>query len=210
MLARSVMPLPRGLLQKLKGLVIANGLNGELQAAFNHVGKLGHIQPTGKGAAVRNFDNVKSNTENQSGGVLFGGSLSQLALQHRAMSTIDIGKLGYIIENATTDAILREMIKPIVVNIDAGNASHYVRANKDAEIDGLSLLMLWCSGDEPLSERLKAVAADLVFEARKLGDGSKVFSAQFDLISLEENERNVIGVSTWRMCLFFCRLSKEN
>ena len=124
----ATMPLPRGLLQKLKSLVIANGINGELQAAFNYVGQLGHIQPTGKRAAVRNFDNVKSNTENQSGGVLFGGSLSQMALQQRAMSTIDIGKLGYIMENATTDASLREMIKPIIVNIDAGSAVLFTEA----------------------------------------------------------------------------------
>ena len=46
-LMNAPMPLPRGLLQKLKSLVIANGINGELQAAFNYVGQLGHIQPTG-------------------------------------------------------------------------------------------------------------------------------------------------------------------
>ena len=181
--------------------MIANGLNVELQAAFTHVRKLGHIPPIGKRAAFRNYENVKINS--QSGSVLFGGSLSQLALQLRAIPTLDVGKLGYIIKNAVTDASLKDLMEPITVNIDAGNASNYVRVDKDAEVDGLCLLMHWCSDDAQLSERLKAVAADLVFDGRRMGDGTKVFAAKFDLMNQEEKKREVIGVSSWRMCLFF-------
>ena len=46
------------------------------------------------------------------------------------------------------------------------------------------------------------LASDLVFEGRRMGSGSQVFAAKFELMCLEEKSRACAGVSTWRTCLF--------
>ena len=193
-------PLPAGLQKKYTDLVLANGLAAELQAACTYVGSL-EIEPSGLMAPFYTHDDVKKLVQ-ATGTVMFAGSLSRLALQQRAITTLDFGKLNYIIETADTDAALHKLMDCIVVNVDASSPASYVRANCDAEIDGLCLLMHWCSNDTELTARLNMIAADLVFEGRALGEGSKLFAAKFDLMNAEEKRRKVIGVNMWRKCLF--------
>ena len=193
-------PLPAGLQKKYTDLVLANGLAAELQAACTYVGSL-EIEPSGHMAPFYTHDEVQMLIQ-ATGTVMFAGSLSRLALQQRAITTVDVGKLNYIIETADTDVALHKLMDCIVVNVDASSPASYVRANCDAEIDGLCLLMYWCSNDKELTARLNMIAADLVFEGRALGDGSKLFAAKFDLMNAEEKRRKVIGVNTWRTCLF--------
>ena len=56
--------------------------------------------------------------------------------------TVDFGQLGLILENADTDtALKKKLMGVIVVNVDAGGDSFFVRINKHAEVDALCLLM---------------------------------------------------------------------
>ena len=193
------MPLPEGLQKKYIALVGANGLQAELQAAYTYVNSL-EIVPTGIKVPVRTYDNVKVVIQ-ATGTAMFGGSLSQLDLQRRAINNPLTSKLHCIIGTAKTDSALNDLMDVIVVNVDAGNPSSYVRANKDAEVDALCLLMYWCSNDKALTARLNTIAADLIFDGRAMGDVSKVFSAKLNLMEAEES-RDVIGVSAWRKCQF--------
>ena len=196
-------PLPAGLQKKYTDLVLANGLAAELQAACTYVGSL-EIEPSGHMAPFYTHDEVQMLIQ-ATGTVVFAGSLSRLALQQRAITTIDVGKLNYIIETADTDVALHKLMDCIVVNVDASSPASYVRANCDAEIDGLVLLMHWCSNDKELTARLNMIAADLAFEGRAMGDVSNVFAerwAKRNLMEAEES-REVIGERAMRMCQFF-------
>ena len=90
----------------------------------------------------------------------------------------------------------------IVVNIEDGEQLRFNRANKDAEVDALCLLMYWNSTDQQVQSRLIALASDLVFHGRRLGAGSKVFAAKFDLMNADEKSREALAVSAWRKCIF--------
>ena len=193
-------PLPAGLQKKYTDLVLANGLAAELQAACTYVGSL-EIEPSGHMAPFYTHDEVQMLIQ-ATGTVMFAGSLSRLALQQRAITTIDVGKLNYIIETADTDVALHKLMDCIVVNVDASSPASYVRANNDAEVDALCLLMYWCRHDKALTARLNMIAADLAFEGRAMGDDTNVFRAKRNLMEAEES-RAVIGERAWRMCQFF-------
>ena len=100
---------------------MADSLAAELQAAYTYVRSLGQIKPAAVTCPVREYADIKKLMRTNSEGILFGGSLSQLDLKHRAISTIDFGKLSHILETADSDAALKSAMGPIVVNIAAGN-----------------------------------------------------------------------------------------
>ena len=78
----------------------------------------------------------------------------------------------------------------------------FKRANKDAEVDALCLLLFWNHTNSELQLRLTAIASDLVFLGRRLGQGSKVFAAKFEMMNAEEKSREAMSVSSWRKCIF--------
>ena len=96
----------------------------------------------------------------------------------------------------------------IVVNVDASSPASYVRANNDAEVDALCLLMYWCRHDKALTARLNMIAADLAFEGRAMGDDTNVFWAKRNLMEAEES-RGVIGERTVRRYLTLSRRLKQ-
>ena len=198
-----------GLIGKYRYHVMSNSIHAELQSAYTYVASL-NMMPVGTRAQICGYDDVKISLRTEPGGVRFSGSLSQLDLQHRAMTMLDFNQIGSIIEywlHQTHDMSL--MTEVITVNIDASNHSFYVRADRDAPIDAMCLLMYWCSGNWQLSERLKAAAADLVFVGRQLGNGSKVYAAKFDLMNQEATKRYVVGLSRCRQCIFLCEYFEQ-
>ena len=110
------MPLPAGLQKKYTDLVLASGLAAELQTACTYVGSL-EIEPSGHMAPFYTHDVVQKLIQ-ATGTVMFAGSLSRLAVQQRAITTLDFGKLNYIIETADTDSALHKLMDCIVVNVD--------------------------------------------------------------------------------------------
>ena len=69
-------------------------------------------------------------------------------MPEQAVSAIDSGRIAYIIEAATTPAQVKNLMGAIIVNIDGNDDSGSKRANKDAEVDALCLMMYWHQHDE--------------------------------------------------------------
>ena len=201
-LKSSPLPLPIDSADKFKKLVISGNLGEELNKSYQYVTALETMQPAGITVATREFADVKKLIADNAEGVMFSGTLSQLRVDERALSTIDYGRIGYIIESADNDAQLKTMLGVIMVNIEEGEQLRFMRANKDAEVDALCLLMYWNSQNRQVQSRLIALASDLVFHARRLGAGSKVFAAKFELMNADEKSREAMSVSAWRKCIF--------
>jgi len=187
-LKATVLPLPTDSADKFKKLVISGNLGEELNKSYQYVTALQKMQPAGITVATREFADVKKLVSDNAEGVMFSGTLSQLRVDERALSTIDYGRIGYIIESAENDAQLKNMLGVIIVNIEDGEQLHFMRANKDAEVDALCLLMYWNSQNKEVQSRLIALASDLVFHGRRLGAGSKVFAAKFELMNADEKK----------------------
>ena len=163
----SALPLNTDSKDKYKQLIISGKLGEELVKAYQHVKSLPAMVPAGITCGIRKFADVqKLVADNEES--MFSGSLSQLSVDDRALATIDFGRIGHVIESADTDLQLKSILGVITINIPEGKQQPFMRANKDAEVDALCLLMFWHSSNSQVLERLIAVASDLVFVGRRL------------------------------------------
>ena len=177
------LPLPTASAwSKFKQLVISGKLGEELMAAYKYVGELPKMEPAGIMCATRELAEVRKLIAGNASGAMFSATLTQLCLEERALSTIDCGRIAYIIETADSDSRLKIMMGVITVNIGEGEQLSFMRANKDAEVDALCLLMYWNCSNSEITSRLVAIASDLVFLGRHLGVGSKLFATKFDMM----------------------------
>lgn len=201
-LKTTALPLPTDSADKFKKLVISGKLGEELRKAYKYVEELPKMEPAGITCATRELADLRKLIADNAEGAMFSGTLTQLCMGERALSTIDFGRIAYIIEAADTDFRLKSMMGVITVNIGEGEQLSFMRANKDAEADALCLLMFWNCSNSEITSRLVAIASDLVFLGRHLGVGSKVFAAKFDMMNAEEKSREAMAVSAWRKCVF--------
>ena len=141
-LKASPLPLPTETIHKFKELVIAGKLGEELKKACKYVTELPKMEPAGMTCPTRELAEVRKLIADNAEGAMFSGSLSQLCLDERALSTIDFGRIAYIVETADSDSKLKSMMGVITVNIGEGEQLSFVRANKDAEVDALSVDVL--------------------------------------------------------------------
>ena len=154
---------------KFRHLVFSGKLSEELMAAYNYVRELPKMVPAGRRCATRELADVRKLIADDAEGAMFSATLTQLYLQERALSTIDCGRIAYIIETADTDERLRNMMGVITVNIGEGEQLSFIRANKDAEVDALCLLISWHSSNPQVHSQLIALASDLVLLGRCSG-----------------------------------------
>ena len=68
-------------------------LSGELEAAYAHVAAK-ELTPAGNACGIRDLEEVNELVKADPGGVIFSGSLTQLKVADRALSTIDSGRIG--------------------------------------------------------------------------------------------------------------------
>ena len=173
-LKTTALPLPTDeAAGKFQKLVISGKVGEELVHAYKHVESLPKLEPAGITCGIRELAEVKKLSADNSEGAMFSATLSQLCMDERAISTIDFGRTAYLIENADTDSKLKKMMGVITVNIEEGEQLIFKRANKDAEVDALCLLLFWNHTNSEILLRLTAIASDLVFLGRRLGQGSK-------------------------------------
>ena len=164
---------------KFMRLVNENGADDELASAIAWV--MENIPQTSLAAecAQRTPTDIKALIEKGKSGVLSAGSLSALDLHATAVSTLDTGRISHLLTNSTTLASLKPMIGKIIINASVwdGNCfSGLIRADKDAEVQTLCLVALWCQ-----NEQVSAACADLTFDFRALGLGSKQRTATLKL-----------------------------
>ena len=167
-LKTTALPLPSDSADKFQKLVISGKVREELVNAHKYVETLPKMEPAGITCGIRELAEVKKLIADNSEGAMFSATLSQLCVDERAISTIDFGRTAYLIENADTDSKLKTMMGVITVNIEEGEQLIFKRANKDAEVDALCLLMFWNNTNSEIKSRLIAVASDLVFLGRSL------------------------------------------
>ena len=160
--------LPTDSMKKFKQLVIASKLEEELMAAYKYVGELPKMEPAGRRCATRELAEVRKLVADDAEGAMFSATLTQLCLKERALSTIDCGRIAYIIQTGDSDSRLKSMMGVITVNIGEGEQLNFRRVDKDAEVDALCLLMYWNCSNSEITSRLDAIASDLVFLGRHL------------------------------------------
>ena len=198
--------LNAGCSARYKALITSGRLSAEMLLAYRHVSDNTPLIPAGITVAKRELVDVRKMLVDNPEGVMFSGSLPQLCLPERAVSAIDSGRIAYIIESATTPTQLNNLVGSIIVNVD-NDAAGFKRANKDAEVDALCLLMYWHREKEDHTSAFQSIASDLTFHGRRLGTGSKHFAARLELINAEEKSRETLGVSAWRKCIFLTEYS---
>ena len=206
-LKTTALPLNTDLAAKYRKLVIANTVDLELGKAYQYVKGLSAMEPAGITTGIRELAEIKKLSAENADGIMFSGTITQLIVEERALPTIDFGRIAHIIETCATDAQLKSSLGNIIVNIEDGEQSRFMRANKDAEVDALCLFMYWHSGEPQIQTRLIAIASDLVFKGCRLGTGSKVFAKKFELMNAEEKSREAMAVSSWRKCVFLVAYS---
>ena len=121
------------------------------------------MEPAGIMCATRGLAEVRKLIAGNASGAMFSATLTQLCLEERALSTIDCGRIAYLIQTADSDSRLKIMMGVITVNIGEGEQLSFMRANKDAEVDALCLFMYWNCSNSEIRSRLVAIASDLVF-----------------------------------------------
>ena len=153
---------------KYKKLIISGKLGEELVESYQYVKSLPAMVPAGITVATREFADVKRLVVANPLGVMFSGTLSQLVVEERALSTIEAAEIATVIQLADTDVRLKFSMGIITVHIEEGEQLRFMPVDQYAEVDALCLLMLWHSGNSQVHSRLIALASDLVFLGRRL------------------------------------------
>ena len=149
---------------------------------------------------------TKASIDKGKSGVLSAGSLSSLDLPARAVATLDTGSISFLLTNFTTLASLKSMIGKIIINASVWDGTCFsglIRADKDAEVQTLCLVAFWCQ-----NEQVSAACADLTFDFRALGLGSKQRTATLKLLDVEDKFRAVMGISGWRKVAMYHDIAK--
>ena len=129
-------------------------------------------------------------------GVLSAGTLSALNPTANAVATLDTGRISFLLSHYTTLASLKHVIGKSIINAsvwDGNGFSGLIRADKDAEVQTLCLVAFWWK-----NVKVSAACADLTFDFRALGLGSKQRTATLKLLDNDDKFRTVIGIIGWR------------
>ncbi len=132
--------------------------------------------PRGVATSIRKPAEVKQLIDDGTPHVIFAGTLKNIALSTPAHRTLDAGRIRHLL-GVSTVVELCGQIGAIIVNRDTWTdetAAGLHRCDKDAEIDTLCLLMYWCQDNEAVMAELDKLGADLIFDCRSWGKGSKM------------------------------------
>ena len=192
--------------EKLDAALIDGTLEEQLTSAFKFTQM--HVSTTALGLTCKVRDAKDPVNEHQ----LISGTASQLNLSKSAIvDTPDVARMRYIFDRTKDTAELRPQIGTIVFNVDtwADRSQQLMleRVNKDGEIAALCLLIHWAKADDDAAtlDALSFLAADLVFECRACGVGSRSASKTMQLIEADDANRKVVGMSAWRKAFQFAR-----
>ena len=207
--------------EKFKELTISGMLDDELKKAYEYVNSLPAMVPAGVTELGLSAADVKKLVDDNPEGFLFSGTLSDLVVDDRALSTIDYAGIGYVIESADTAMQLKSLLRVITVNVGEGEQRSFRRTNKDAEVDALCLLMFWHSSNSQVHSQLIALASDLVFFGSPLRplpllsyyepspNGRRRFWTEPIVVERKHLSSEAMGVSAWRNCIFLSEYLEE-
>ena len=156
-------------------IVADDTIDQEILTAIAHVEATVPYAAKGKSCAVATADAIKEKCVDVVSHFSASGSLNQLDLKARAISSLDVATIKMVLEQAGSVHRLHELIGPIAINVDTWAGSELkglIRADKDGYVHGLCLILLWVSQtDKAIAEPLVSMATDLEFKFQKLGSG---------------------------------------
>ena len=159
---------------KLHEAMAANAFDTELQKAFIYVNEAIPKSAVGRSCGISTAEVIKGHCDTPDSHFSASGTLSQLDLGVNAISSLDVGTIKMVMEQATNKNRLLEMMGPVTINIDAWSGSEFTqlkRADKDGYVQAFCLIIFWSQHDEALSKVLSSSATDLIFKFQKLGQG---------------------------------------
>ena len=185
---------------------LLNGtIEGELKQAIAYVSQHVSVQPIGATCQVR--DPADLFVQAKTSPILTGGSLAQLHLRADAVSTLDGGRIAFLMNEYTSGRKLLQNVGNIAISNDSWDGTHQVdlhRLNKDAEVHVLCLYAYWLKNDS-----FNIALADLKFEYQAAGFGSDKTCSTLRMIDTEEKNRYVSAMSGWRRMELYVTLSEQ-
>ena len=143
---------------------------------------------------------------------MFGGTLGSLNLHSFAIpNTLDLGRVSHLLETTKTAAGLPDMLSVMKVNIDIcphADLTHLVRCHKDAEVVAACLVVFWHK-DKGCRQSILVGLSDLAFDARSMGTLSSFKIEKFKIVEKEDADRDVMGLSAFRKCVFLVDLASD-
>ena len=183
------------------GIVNADALVDELAASIAWVRENVPKTPVGAACPLRTPTDIKQLLDKGTEGVLSAGSLSALSLSASAVATIDTGRISLLLTNYRTLKSFKAMVGKVIINASVWDGNSYeqlIRADKDAEVQAMCLVAYWCK-----IPQVSEAFADLTFEFRYNGTGSRSLTATLKLCENEDNLRSVLGLSGRRkVCVY--------
>jgi hypothetical protein len=176
-IAQGDVHLPSDMLQEKLNQVMADDKFGiEFEKAALHVEATIPKEAAGISCNLVTAEEIKNKCQLPDASVMVSGTLSQLALRENAISTLDVGTIKLVMEQATSVTRVKEMMGVIAINIDSWanlDFKDLARADKDGFVIALCLIIFWCDsdGNADISAALKSMATDLTFKFQKLGQG---------------------------------------
>ena len=150
--------------------------------------------PRGVATSIRKPADVKQLIDDGTPHVMFAGTLKNISLSTSAHRTLDAGRIRQLL-GVSTVVELCGQIGAIIVNRDTWTeetAAILHRCDKDAEIDTLTLLMYWCRDNEAVLAELNKLCTDLIFDCRKWGSGSRLFSKKTQQADTDEAKKKTL------------------
>ena len=183
------------------GVVNADALADELAASIAWVRENVPKTPVGAACPLRKPTDIKQLLDKGTEGVLSAGNLSASSLSASAVATIDTGRISLLLTNYRMLKSFKAMVGKVIINASVWDGKSYeelIRADKDAEVQAMCLVAYWCK-----IPQVSEAFADLTFEFRYNGTGSRSLTATLKLCENEDNLRSVLGLSGRRkVCVY--------
>ena len=200
--------------EKLLEHAHADTLIAELSAAIEYAAsettKPTWMGPIGKAAKTSTPKDVKARMTGEfaADSALFGGVFGYLDLRDRVkpLDQLDLGRMRWAAQVLDQDRTIRRLCEQVVVKMEAlpdgSTFEKLQRVERDADIDMVCLALWWNRlADENAVHPMKDMCRDVVFCAQKVGQGLDLEIERFKRWQDEENKRNVMGKSAWRLAL---------
>ena len=128
-----------------------------------------------------------------------------------AQST-DVGKINKLLGEMKLASDIKNTLGTVIVNLDQLMGDEWKpnslkRAHKDAEAIAVCLVLYYHrEAPSEVCDALVLASRDIVLEGRNLGSGCEFETHKFSFAEKEEAQRDVLGMSSRRKCLFLADL----
>ena len=201
-------------MEKVLAHAHADTLVAELSAAIEYAARETTsptwTTPIGKTAKTSTPAEVKARMTGEFGAdsVLFGGVFGYLDFGDRVkpLDQLDLGRMRWAAQVLDQDRTIRKLCEQVAVKMEAlpdgSTFEKLQRVERDEDIDMVCLALWWNRpAEENAVHPMKDMCRDVVFCAQRVGQGLHLEIERFKRFQDEENKRNAMGKSAWRLAL---------